>query len=261
MRTRVTSDSTLSSNLLTSRLLPSTGTLRLPTTTTLSRKAFARASSLRFSKTFSLLVQERKRNSRPRRTRSERLCLTAVSSLSRCGPLFYAALLLALKIRSTRLQLSTLLSSPLLLLVLSLFFCSNSRSLTACPPARLLTVHCAHLQVSANSVYGFTGATVGRLPCLAISSSVTAFGRMMIEHTKAFVEKEYTIANGHEHDAVVVYVHTQRPCEQCRGCEQCSCVGLCTHSSALVNSVVGVNSVSDHVTVKCFSDVHERTHH
>ena len=33
------------------------------------------------------------------------------------------------------------------------------------------------LKVSANSVYGFTGAQVGQLPCLAISSSVTAFGR------------------------------------------------------------------------------------
>lgn len=40
------------------------------------------------------------------------------------------------------------------------------------------------LKVSANSVYGFTGATVGTLPCLEISSSVTAFGRQMIEHTK-----------------------------------------------------------------------------
>ena len=40
------------------------------------------------------------------------------------------------------------------------------------------------LKISANSVYGFTGATVGKLPCLAISSSVTAFGREMIEKTK-----------------------------------------------------------------------------
>lgn len=39
-------------------------------------------------------------------------------------------------------------------------------------------------QISANSVYGFTGATIGKLPCLAISSSVTAYGRQMIEKTK-----------------------------------------------------------------------------
>merc|ERR550539_2218388 len=36
------------------------------------------------------------------------------------------------------------------------------------------------LKISANSVYGFTGAQVGKLPCLEISQSVTAFGRMMI---------------------------------------------------------------------------------
>lgn len=32
------------------------------------------------------------------------------------------------------------------------------------------------LKISANSVYGFTGAQVGKLPCLEISQSVTAFG-------------------------------------------------------------------------------------
>ena len=40
------------------------------------------------------------------------------------------------------------------------------------------------LQISANSVYGFTGATVGKMPCLEISSSTTSYGRQMIEHTK-----------------------------------------------------------------------------
>lgn len=40
------------------------------------------------------------------------------------------------------------------------------------------------LKISANSVYGFTGATVGQLPCLEISSSVTAFGREMINITR-----------------------------------------------------------------------------
>lgn len=43
------------------------------------------------------------------------------------------------------------------------------------------------LQVSANSVYGFTGATVGKMPCLEISASTTSFGRQMIEHTKYVV--------------------------------------------------------------------------
>lgn len=64
------------------------------------------------------------------------------------------------------------------------------------------------LKVSANSVYGFTGATVGQLPCLPISSSVTAYGREMIHTTKDAVEKMYTVANGHPADAQVVYGDT-----------------------------------------------------
>ncbi|KAI0060994.1 hypothetical protein BV25DRAFT_1870956 [Artomyces pyxidatus] len=64
------------------------------------------------------------------------------------------------------------------------------------------------LKISANSVYGFTGATVGKLPCLPISSSVTAYGRQMIEKTKAEVEAEYCIANGHSHNAEVIYGDT-----------------------------------------------------
>ncbi|KAK4688039.1 DNA polymerase delta subunit 1, partial [Tremellales sp. Uapishka_1] len=64
------------------------------------------------------------------------------------------------------------------------------------------------LKISANSVYGFTGATVGKLPCLAISSSVTAYGRQMIEFTKQEVEAEYSMKNGYEHDAKVIYGDT-----------------------------------------------------
>ncbi|WFD45326.1 DNA-directed DNA polymerase [Malassezia psittaci] len=64
------------------------------------------------------------------------------------------------------------------------------------------------LKISANSVYGFTGATVGRLPCLEISMSVTAYGRQMIEETKTQVESHYTIANGYQHDAQVIYGDT-----------------------------------------------------
>lgn len=64
------------------------------------------------------------------------------------------------------------------------------------------------LKISANSVYGFTGATVGKLPCLEISMSVTAYGREMIEATKKMVESTYTIRNGYEHDAEVIYGDT-----------------------------------------------------
>ena len=64
------------------------------------------------------------------------------------------------------------------------------------------------LKVSANSVYGFTGATVGKLPCLEISSTVTAFGREMIEQTRNEVMKRYTVENGYKHDATVIYGDT-----------------------------------------------------
>jgi DNA polymerase delta subunit 1 len=64
------------------------------------------------------------------------------------------------------------------------------------------------LKISANSVYGLTGATTGKLPCLEIASSTTSFGRTMIERTKEEVEKKYTIANGYTHDAQVIYGDT-----------------------------------------------------
>ncbi|KAL8284175.1 hypothetical protein RQP46_004924 [Phenoliferia psychrophenolica] len=64
------------------------------------------------------------------------------------------------------------------------------------------------LKISANSVYGFTGATVGKLPCLPISMSVTAYGREMIERTKQEVQDKYCTANGYEYDARVIYGDT-----------------------------------------------------
>lgn len=64
------------------------------------------------------------------------------------------------------------------------------------------------LKVSANSVYGFTGATVGALPCIPIGSSVTAYGREMIEQTKNAVESHYCMKNGYPADADVVYGDT-----------------------------------------------------
>ncbi|KAI9090938.1 DNA polymerase family B-domain-containing protein [Phlyctochytrium arcticum] len=64
------------------------------------------------------------------------------------------------------------------------------------------------LKVSANSVYGFTGATIGKLPLLAISSSTTAYGREMIDLTKRHVESKFTIENGYEHNARVIYGDT-----------------------------------------------------
>ncbi|KAH8663934.1 DNA polymerase delta catalytic subunit [Xylariales sp. PMI_506] len=64
------------------------------------------------------------------------------------------------------------------------------------------------LKISANSVYGLTGATTGKLPCLEIASGVTSYGRQMIEKTKHEVETKYCIANGYSHDAQVIYGDT-----------------------------------------------------
>lgn len=64
------------------------------------------------------------------------------------------------------------------------------------------------LKISANSVYGFTGATVGQLPCVPIASSVTAYGRNLLLKTREFVESTYTVLNGYPHNAEVVYGDT-----------------------------------------------------
>jgi DNA polymerase delta subunit 1 len=46
-------------------------------------------------------------------------------------------------------------------------------------------------KISMNSIYGFTGASKGMLPCVAIASSVTMRGRQMIEETKNYVETNF----------------------------------------------------------------------
>lgn len=84
-------------------------------------------------------------------------------------------------------------------------------------------------------MYGFTGATVGQLPCLPIASSVTSYGknsysfntfkreferwndnlatlhfnflgRQLLEKTKEFVESNYNIAHGYKYDSQVVSI-------------------------------------------------------
>lgn len=46
-------------------------------------------------------------------------------------------------------------------------------------------------KISMNSVYGFTGASKGILPCVNIASTVTTKGRSMIDQTKEYVEKHF----------------------------------------------------------------------
>ena len=61
-------------------------------------------------------------------------------------------------------------------------------------------------KISMNSVYGFTGASRGMLPCVAIASTVTAEGRHMIEQTKEHVEKHFpgSIVRYGDTDSVMV---------------------------------------------------------
>jgi len=44
------------------------------------------------------------------------------------------------------------------------------------------------LKLGANSLYGFTGAGVGTLPCFPVARAVTSWGRHYIEKTKEFIE-------------------------------------------------------------------------
>jgi DNA polymerase delta subunit 1 len=46
-------------------------------------------------------------------------------------------------------------------------------------------------KISMNSVYGFTGASKGMLPCVAIASTVTSQGRTMIQQSKEYVEAHF----------------------------------------------------------------------
>ena len=47
------------------------------------------------------------------------------------------------------------------------------------------------IKVSMNSIYGFTGATIGVLPCLEISQAVTGCGREMIEQTQNYAKDHF----------------------------------------------------------------------
>ena len=58
-------------------------------------------------------------------------------------------------------------------------------------------------KISMNSIYGFTGASKGMLPCVAIASSVTMRGRQMIEETKRYVEENFQGAKVRYGDSVL----------------------------------------------------------
>lgn len=73
------------------------------------------------------------------------------------------------------------------------------------------------LKISANAVYGFTGASVGKLPCMEISASTTAYGRQMIELTKVAVEKQFAgsdVIYG-DTDSVMIRFGASKSLEEC----------------------------------------------
>lgn len=73
------------------------------------------------------------------------------------------------------------------------------------------------LKISANAVYGFTGAAMGKLPCVDISASTTAYGRRMIDRTKEEVEKRYsgaTVIYG-DTDSVMIKFGSGKSLKEC----------------------------------------------
>ena len=58
-------------------------------------------------------------------------------------------------------------------------------------------------KISMNSIYGFTGASKGMLPLVAIASTVTLRGRQMIEETKNYVEANFPGAKVRYGDSVM----------------------------------------------------------
>ena len=58
-------------------------------------------------------------------------------------------------------------------------------------------------KISMNSIYGFTGASKGMLPLVAIASTVTMQGRNMIEQTKNYVEENFPGAKVRYGDSVM----------------------------------------------------------
>lgn len=93
------------------------------------------------------------------------------------------------------------------------------------------------LKISANSVYGFTGATIGKLPNLQISSSVTAYGRVMIEQVKQKLQDHYCIRNGFPYDSTVIYGDTDSVMVKFGHDDLGKCMELGEQAAALVSEL------------------------
>jgi hypothetical protein len=66
------------------------------------------------------------------------------------------------------------------------------------------------------------------MPCLAISASVTSYGRQMIMHTREMVTTRFSKANGYEADCDVIYGDTDSVMVNFRvRAGLCCCRGSC----------------------------------
>mmetsp|Transcript_155936 Transcript_155936/g.499937 ORF Transcript_155936/g.499937 Transcript_155936/m.499937 type:complete len:1220 (+) Transcript_155936:362-4021(+) len=96
------------------------------------------------------------------------------------------------------------------------------------------------LKMSANSVYGFTGMSVGTLPCVAIAASVTAYGRKMIERTRSVVEERFCVARGYPRDARVIYGDTDSVMVSLgKGCEMSQAFAFGKEAAEVVSGEFG----------------------
>lgn len=80
---------------------------------------------------------------------------------------------------------------------------TNDEELRSCLNARQEA-----LKIAANSIYGFTGSMLGKLPCIEVSQSITALGRNMIIETKRMIEERYRKSDTFRYDAKVIYGDT-----------------------------------------------------
>ncbi|KRH95256.1 DNA polymerase delta catalytic subunit [Pseudoloma neurophilia] len=63
-------------------------------------------------------------------------------------------------------------------------------------------------KTAANSLYGFTGSSISKLPCLDIGQTITGYGREMIVLTKNHIESNFNPEKGYKFQAKIIYGDT-----------------------------------------------------
>lgn len=96
------------------------------------------------------------------------------------------------------------------------------------------------LKISANSVYGFTGMSVGSLPCQEIAASVTAYGRQMIERTRDLIHSRFGSGTDQIEKAHVVYGDTDSVMIALgKGCSLAAAFEFGRHAAEVVSAEFG----------------------